>query len=230
MSSEATPAQKEIYNYYMRVLNNMQAGVQAGMILPSATDPETRQPLFKLDLLSADGKKNFNTTDIKKYYRDAIHIALFADLLILGTSNTGSYNLASTKQTLMGAFVEQFLTMVKNVINKELIEHIYDLNSWDKSRACKLDFDSSAEISLEELSKYVQRSASVGFLTKDLDTINIIRSAMGVDPLTDEDNWQELLSDNTSRASDGMAKGSGNGTSDSVAGTDNSSSNLDNNA
>lgn len=230
MAADATPAQKTIYEYYMRVLNNMQAGVQSGIIIPSATDPETRQPLFKLELLSADGKKNFNTTDIKKYYRDAIHIALFADLLILGTSNTGSYNLATTKQTLMGAFVEQFLTMVRNVVNKELIEQIYDLNGWDRSRACKLDFDSAADVSLEELSKYVQRISSVSMLPRDLATINVLRQAIGVDSLTEYDDWEEMMPDFTSRSGDGMAKGSGNGTSDEVSGTDNSSTNLDNNA
>jgi hypothetical protein len=188
--------------------------------------------MFKLELLSADGKKNFDTTEIKKYYRDAIHIALFADLLILGTSNTGSYNLASTKQTLMGAFVEQFLTMVKNVINKELIEHIYELNSWDKSRSCKLDFDSSADISLEELSAFVQRTGATGYLTKDLDVINVLRSAVGLDTLTEDDDWESMLPDKTTRSGDSLDTASGglNGTSDSLSASDNSISNQANKA
>jgi hypothetical protein len=45
--------------------------------------------------------------------------------------------------------------------------------------------------------------------------------------MTDEE-LQKVLTPETSRASDGMAKGSGNGTSDSVASTDTSSLNAEN--
>lgn len=230
MSSDATPAQKAIYEYYMRAMNNMQQGIQSGMILPSAVDPETRQQMFKLELLSSEGKKNFDTTDIKKYYRDAIHIALFADLLILGTSNTGSYNLASTKQTLIGAFVEQFLTMVASVINKELIQQLYQLNGWDVSRCCTIDFDSTADVSLEELSSFVQRTGATGYLTKDLDVVNTLRSAIGLDALSENDDWESMLPEKTTRSGDSMDTASGglNGTGDSLSATDNSVSNLAN--
>jgi len=227
MSSEATPAQKSIYQYYMQMLNNLQQGSQSGIILPSATDPETRQPLFSLDLLESVGKKSFDTTTIKKYYRDAIHIALFADLLILGTSNTGSYNLASAKQTLIGAFVEQFLTSVADEINKQLIQQIYEINEWDTTRMPRLDFDSVSDQSLEEISKYVSRIGAVGYLTKDLDVINAVRTPLGLDPMTESDDWEALLPEKTSRSGDGY-KTAGEGTSTSVAGGDSSAMNMEN--
>ncbi len=229
MTEDATPSQKAIYQYYMKVLNNLQQGVQSGIILPSATDPETKQPLFKLELLESVGKKSFDTTEIKKYYRDAIHIALFADLLILGTSNTGSYNLASAKQSLIGAFVEQFLTSVADEINKQLIRQIYEVNGWDTSRICRLDFDSVSDQSLEEVSKYISRIGAVGYLTKDLDVINAVRVPLGLDPMTDEDDWEALLPEKTSRSGDGY-KTAGEGTSTSVTGGDSSTMNMENKA
>ena len=229
MSEDATPAQKAIYQYYMKVLNNLQQGVQSGIILPSATDPETRQPLFSLSLLESIGKKSFDTTEIKKYYRDAIHIALFADLLILGTSNTGSYNLASAKQTLIGAFVEQFLTSIADEVNKQLIKQIYEINGWDTSRICRLDFDSVNDQSLEEISKYVSRIGAVGYLTKDIDVINAVRIPLGLDPVTEADDWESMLPAKTSRSGDGY-KTAGEGTSTSVAAGDSSSMNMENKA
>lgn len=229
MTEDATPSQKAIYQYYMKVLNNLQQGVQSGIILPSAVDPETKQPLFSLELIESVGKKSFDTTEIKKYYRDAIHIALFADLLILGTSNTGSYNLASAKQSLIGAFVEQFLTSVADEINKQLIRQIYEVNGWDTSRICRLDFDSVSDQSLEEVSKYISRIGAVGYLTKDLDVINAVRVPLGLDPMTDEDDWEALLPEKTSRSGDGY-KTAGEGTSTSVTGGDSSTMNMENKA
>ncbi len=229
MSEDASPSQKAIYQYYMKVLNNLQQGVQSGIILPSATDPETRLPLFKLELLESIGKKSFDTSEIKKYYRDAIHIALFADLLILGTSNTGSYNLATTKSTLIGAFAEQFLQTVKDELNKQLIKQIYEINNWGTDRLPEIDFDSVADQSLEDISKYISRVGAVGYLTKDLDVINASRTPLGLDPLTEEDDWESMLPEKTTRSGDGY-KTVGEGTSNSVQGGDSSAMNMENTA
>ena len=67
-------------------MSNLQMNQQSAMILPNAFDPETRQPLFSLELLSVDGKKGFDTTKVKEYYKNLILTSLFADILIMGQS------------------------------------------------------------------------------------------------------------------------------------------------
>ena len=64
----------------------------------------------------------------------------------------------------------------------------------------------------------------------DREIANIIRErGFGASPYPkDTPVDDELLPQNRSRAGDGMAKGSGNGTSDNVAGQDNSTDNLEN--
>lgn len=230
LSADATPEQKAIRQYWENALRNLQMNQQSAVMLPSAYDPDTRNPLFKLELLSVGSKKSFDTGQVKEYYKNLILTSLFADLLTMGQSSTGSYALGSIKSSLIGVAVENIVKGICEIINNDLIRQTYQLNGWDVSRRCRLDYDNLETPNMEEFSKFVQRVASVGFMTKDLDTVNRVRENMGLDHLPEGTDIDALLTDSTSRAGDGMSKGSGNGTSDSVQGTDGSSSNLDNNA
>lgn len=228
LSADATPEQIAIRKYYEQAMANLQINQQSAMILPQAFDPETKQALFKMDLLSVSGQKGFDTTKIKEYYKNLILTSLFADILIMGQSSTGSFALGQIKNSLTGTAAESFISTIRDVINKDLIRQTYELNGWDASRACVIDYENIDSVDAETFSKAIQRIASVGFLTKDLDTINKIRNVLGTDELPEGTDFESLLSDITSRSGDGMSKGSGNGTSDNVAGTDNSSNNADN--
>lgn len=227
LSTDAPPEQQAIRKYYEKALALLQQNQQSAMMLPQAFDPETRQPLFKLDLLSMEGKKSFDTTKIKEYYKNLILTSLFADILIMGQSSTGSFALGQVKNSLTGTAVESLVQGIKDVINKDLVKQTYELNGWDTSRMVEIDYDNLEDTDLETFSKAIQRVGSVGFLTKDLDVVNRIRESVGVDSLPEDSDWEGLLSENESRASDGM-KTPGEGTSTSPGGSDNSVSNLEN--
>lgn len=232
MSSEASPEQKAIFENMKNIVRNLQQGSQAGVVLPSTVDPETRQKLFDIELLSTDGKKAYNLTEIKEYYRSLIFIGMSADILLLGNTNTGSFALASVKNTLTGNAVEGYLKRIIQVINNDLVRQIYELNGWDVRRMAKVDYENLSEESLEGISKYFQRITSVGMMPKTVDTVNYVLSTLGLEPLpedTSKEELEELLPDFRSRASDGMQVGrTGNGTSTGVSGDDTSSLNQDN--
>ena len=228
MSNDASESQKAIYSYYQNALRNLQQNSQAGFILPQAFDPETKQPLFDLSLLSMDGKKAFDIDKIKAYYKNAIFTSLQCDLLILGQGNTGSFALAQFKNSVTASAAEALAKMICEVINQGLIKQTYELNGWDTSRMCSLDYDGLEAIDTESLSKYLQRAASVGLIEVDREVLNLVRTGMGADPLPDDLEPQtEILTGNSSRASDGMTS-AGEGTSTSVSGKDSSSLNLEN--
>ena len=229
MAPDASPEQKQIYESYKNIIRNIQNNSQSGLVLPSNVDPETRQKLFSIELLSTEGKKNFDTTEVKKYYQTLIYTGLFADILTLGNNDVGSFALGQVKNSLTGSAVEAMLDLIVDAFNREVIRHLYELNGFDPARACSLDYEGLNHTDLETLSKFIQRTASVGLVEKDRTVLNIIREAMGADAKpSDEPVNEEILTGYKSRASDGMAKGSGNGTSDFVAGTDMSSLNADN--
>lgn len=227
MSADASPEQKAQLEMFKNIMRNLQQGSQSSMILPSAYDPETRQPLFKIDLLTQDGKKNFDLNKIKEYYRTNIFIALGADILLMGNTSAGSFALGSIKNSLTGSVAEDFLRSIIQVINNDLIKQLYELNGWDVSRRCKIDVEGFDQESLDELGKFIQRVTSVGLMPKTEEVVNLVLNNLGLDDLPEGTDVNELLSDNTSRSGDGMTT-PGAGTSTNVNGVDNSTLNTEN--
>lgn len=228
LSADATPEQKAIKTYYENAMKNLQMNQQSAMILPNAFDPESKKPLFSLELLSVDGKKAFDISKIKEYYRNLIYTSLFSDILQMGQSATGSFALGSIKNSLSGAAAEGMIKVICEVLNQDLIRQTYEINGWDASRRGTLDYDNLEDTDLETVSKFWQRVASVGLVEKDREILNAVRIAGGVDPLPlDLAPQQELITPETSRAGDGMTT-PGEGTSTEVSGEDSSSTNLEN--
>ncbi len=228
LSEDATPEQKAIKDYYVNAMRNLQMNQQSALILPNAFDPDSKKPLFSLELLSVDGKKAFDISKIKEYYRNLIYTSLFSDILQMGQSATGSFALGSIKNSLSGAAAEGMIKIICEVVNQELIKQTYELNGWDVSRRGTLDYDNLEDADLETLSKFWQRVASVGLVEKDREVLNAVRLAVGVDALPDDLPPQEdIMTGNSSRSGDGMTT-PGEGTSDNVSGEDASSNNLDN--
>lgn len=213
--------------YFENAIRNLQVGEQMGIILPSLYD-EQGKPLYDIKLLSSDGKKNFDLNKIKEYYRSLIFISLFADILLQGNTSTGSFALGAIKNSLSGAYAERLISNIAEVIQNDLIRQTYEINSWPTERMGKLDFDGLDNTDIESLSKYLQRVASVGLLEKDRAVLNAVRQGIGIDPLPEDlPPQQDLLTPETSRASDGMVS-PGEGTATNVSGQDTSSNNLEN--
>ena len=88
------------------------------------------------------------------------------------------------------------------------------------------------ERDLEILSKAIQRIAAVGLVAKTPDNVNEVAKMLDLPYRVDSDTTQEeldaLLGKDTSRAGDGMAKASGNGTSDKIAENNTSDLNMEN--
>lgn len=229
MSSEATPEQKKALLGFQNILRNLQQNSQAGVMLPSNVDPETKQKLFDLTLMSTVGQKSFDTTKIKEYYRSMIFIGLAADILLMGNTATGSFALGAIKNSLTGTTVESYLKGIIRVFNEDLIKHLYVLNGWDVTRICKLDYEGFESEDLETYSKFVQRVASVGYMPRSLDVVNDILMKMGLDLLPEGTELDDILPENTSKASQGM-KTAGEGTSTDPTGKESSSLNADNTA
>lgn len=231
MSEDASPDQKAIYEMFKNIIRNIQSNSQSGVILPSQVDPDTREPLFNLKLLSTEGgKKSFDTSKVKEYYQNQIYTALFADVLILGQGGVGSFALGQIKNSLTGSAVESMLDNIVEVFNRDVIRQLYELNGWDISRCATLDYDNLHATDLETLSKFWQRVASVGLVEKDREVLNSVRTSAGLDALADDvEPREKYLTDSASRSGDGM-KTAGEGTSKSVSGKEGSDSNLDNTA
>lgn len=228
LAADAPPEVQAIRLYYENVMRNLQMNEQSAVILPQVIDPESKQPMFKLDLLSVDGKKNFDISKIKEYYKTLIFVSLFADILIQGTTSTGSFALGTIKNSLSGAYAERLIANIAEVLQNDLIKMTYQLNGWDESRLGSFDYDGLEPADLDTFSSAIMRMGASGYVPYTLDVINAVLGNLGIDPLPEGTVLEDILPESKSRSGDGAAAGSGNGTSNSVASTDNSIANMSN--
>ena len=228
LATDAPPEVQAIRLYYENVMRNLQMNEQSAVILPQMIEPESRTQMFKLDLLSVDGKKNFDISKIKEYYKTLIFVSLFADILIQGTTSTGSFALGTIKNSLSGAYAERLISSIAEVLQNDLIKMTYQINGWDESRMGKFDFDGIEPADLDTFSSAIMRMGASGYVPKTLEVINAVLSNLGIDALPENTVLEDILPESKSRSGDGAATGTGNGTSSSVASQDNSIANMSN--
>lgn len=227
LSGDASTENKASLEQFKNILRNLQQNSQAGVMLPSDTDPETKQALFSLELLSTVGKKSFDTKEAKDYYRTMIFIGMAADILLMGNTQTGSFALGAIKNSLTATTVELYLKNILRVFNEDLIKHIYELNKWDVTRRCTLDSEGFSEIDLDSYSKAINRIGATGYLPRTLDVINDVMSKMSLDALPEGTNLDDVLPDKTTKSGEGY-KTTGAGTSKETSGSSGSELNSEN--
>lgn len=220
----ATQAQFEMWKSIVRNIHNNQ---QSGLVLPQKIDPETKLPMFKFELLKNEGGKAYDTSSIKQYYVNSILTALSADILIMGQGSTGSYALGSIKGTLSAIAIESKLKEICNVINKHLIPMLGRLNGWDLTRLPFLDIDDLESVSLEEVSKFLQRTGSIGILPRTKEVVDRVLNLIGLDSLPEGTNLDDVLLDNTSKSGQELNNPLDGSRKTAVAGNSNDN-NLDN--
>jgi len=230
MSPDASPAHKAVYEDYKKAVRNVAVGEQSGIIIPSDCDETSKKELFSVKLLTSDGGKSYNTSDIIQRYTSNILVCLFADLLQLGNNSTGSFALAGSKENIVTYALDYRLREIKNVLDNDLIKQTFEMNQWDTSVLPEFVYEPLDAISLDELGKYVQRVGAVGMIESNRDVLNIVRTAMGADPFPESDEpHEEYMKDATSRASEGMQSGMPSGTGDATGSSGNAStSNTEN--
>jgi len=229
LSADAAPEVQAQRLYFENAMRNLQVGEQTALILPSVRD-EQGNSMYRISLLSTDGKKNFDLNKIKDYYKNLIFTSLFSDVLTLGQSATGSFALGAIKNSLSGAYAERLISTIAETIQNDLIRQTYTLNSWSTERMGKLDFDGLDNTDVESLSKYLQRVASVGLLEKDRAVLNAVRQGIGIDPLPEDlEPQQDLITPETSRSGDALGSPF-EGTRTSEGGQNDNDNNLDNTA
>lgn len=231
MDDNADEGKKAEFQFWQKVIRNIHQNAQAGLILPSDVD-ESNNKLYKLGTVETGGQKAYDVLSIIEFYRKAILTALSAQQLVLGQDGTGSYSLSENISGVTSLTVEMSLREIEQVLNHDLIPQLFALNGNRKDVLPKVRFGDLSSPDLETLSKFIQRTAAVGLMPKTAKTVNWITKqanmpiAFAGDETTEE--IAPMLTGYTSGAGEGLAKGSGNGTSDSNATKDNSTSNMEN--
>lgn len=225
MSPDATPEEKAVYEEVKRIGRNLQNNEQACVVFPSLYD-EQGKPLFDWKLIGPPNASQYDTNTAITRWDNKILQALFADLLQMGNAKGGSYNLADSKSSIMQMAVEARLKEIQDVLNSDLVPQLFSLNGWSLERLPSFEFAQVKEEDLDIISKFLQRTASVGLVEVTPENINKIAEWVGLPSrsLSDEDidSLRQRLTGNTSGAGEGMVT-AGEGTSKTPMGSDDSS-------
>lgn len=227
---------------YMQQMANLHAGEQAFIMLPSDLQTgSTSQLQYDFTLKGVDGgSKSFNTKDLINERKKAILDVFGAGFLAVGQDTTGSNGLAESKNGIHSLHIDHDCKIIEEVINHDLIPQLLAMNEilLPDEDLPKVESGYAEDPDLEGISKMIQRVTSVGLVPKTVGMLEELWAMMGIkyrvpdDVRDDEDKFLEwrdkFLSDNTSRAGDGMttafegtSKGGGTSRDNSVANNEN---------
>ena len=133
MTTDASVSDKAIYEHLKSIVKNVRNDEQAGIVIPSDYDANGNQ-LYKFELASSPGKKQFNTGDIIKRYQNSILQTLLADFLKLGQDKVGSFALSDNKTELFVMSLDTIVQQIEEQFNSRAIPKLFKLNGWDQSK------------------------------------------------------------------------------------------------
>jgi hypothetical protein len=229
MAVDAPPDKQAVYQACQKLLDTIQAGTNRGIVFPRLIDETSKQDLFDISLLEKKGIPGSNLDTAIKRYADEVYSALGVDILKSG-NDLGSFSLADSDTNIVSLAMGHRLSEIADVLNNDLIPQLYALNGWSTERLPKFVPGDISDMSADELGKLIQRSGSIGLIAKDIETVNRLRKAIGVDPLPPETKIEDIeFTMESSNAGEGMQTPF-DGTAKKPNGKDNSAGNNENKA
>jgi hypothetical protein len=235
MAEDAVPSDKAVYESVQRIVKGIADGTEPAVVFPMQVDQDTKQNIFKLEMLESKGGQPFDMVAIIKMFKAEILSVLSSDAVVQG-DKAGSLSLQDGNTSLLALQVAYRLSEIASVLNEQLVPTLWRANKWDLSRMPKYVFADVSSVSLEEFSKYLQRVLAVGAMEMDRGVMNKVREVGGFDLLPEDepinkDILSTTLMGKASSSGQGMAVGVvGDGTSTSAPSEDNSAKNADNKA
>ncbi len=206
---------------------DLHAGKSSFMLLTSDSYESTKKYMYDIQLQGIEGSgKQYNTEDIINQKKNSIYNCFGTGFLLLGQDSVGSYNLSSSATSTHGYYIERNILQKEDTLNNQLAPRLLVANdiylNWEDMPVYKSI--NPTETSSDELSKTVQRMASVNKITPK--ALMAIYEEMGWDTEGIED--LDFNDKGQSRAGDGMAT-AGEGTSNSFGGKGSGDASIANN-
>ena len=201
LSADATADQAALRSQFERILRDLKNNEQGYALLPSdlyvdADGKPTNQRLMDVELITANGSRSIDIDPVVKRYQHDIARSLMAEFLMLGSSS-GSYALSKTKTDLFLRSLESYINTIVDVLNKQLVERLWQLNGLDWATMPKLVAGDVAPHDLREIASFLRNINGAGIEVQDqtevvTDLMNI--AEIEFDPAKYENKIQERKS------------------------------------
>lgn len=144
-----------------KIVTNIRRDEQEGIIMPLQYD-ESGKELYRLELLTSGGQRQFDTDKIVARYDQRIAMTVLADFILLGHEAVGSYALSSDKTALFAVALGAWLDIVGQAIEKQELPRLLALNGIDLKYLPSLQHSDIETPNLGQLGDFISKLASAG--------------------------------------------------------------------
>ncbi len=183
--ANASAEMKAVLDALKDIVVNIRRDEQEGVVFPLVYDENGNQ-LYRLELLSSGGTRQFDTDAIIARYDQRIAMSVMADFILLGHEGAGSYALSATKASLFKTALETWLDRIADVINTHAIPRLLRLNNM--AGRCRLTFGKVGDVDLEVLGKFIAELSGAGMpLFPSVELENYLRGRANLPLLSEEE-------------------------------------------
>lgn len=161
LSTDATADQVSVRQALETVLRDVKFNDQGYIILPSDMQADSdgklsNHKMVDVRLMASEGKRNIDIDPIVKRYQHDIARGLMAEFLLLGAHGGGSYALSKSKTDLFLRALESYVGMIASVLNKQLVERLWELNGLNYDLMPKIVAGDVAPHDLREIAAFMR--------------------------------------------------------------------------
>jgi|TARA_R110001632_G_scaffold68647_2_gene160779 hypothetical protein len=166
LSGDASVAQAGFVHDLQQILRDVKFNEQGYIVLPSDTYPDkdgapSSTRLVDIELMASNGKRNIDINPIVSRYQHDIARSVLSEFLLLGTSG-GSYALSKSKTDLFLRALESYIQAIVDVLNKQLVERLWQLNGLNYSLMPTIVAGDVAPHDLREVSSFLRNLNGAG--------------------------------------------------------------------
>jgi hypothetical protein len=166
LSNDASAAQAGFVHDLQQILRDVKFNEQGYIVLPSDTYPDkdgapSSTRLVDIELMASNGKRNIDINPIVSRYQHDIARSVLSEFLLLGTSG-GSYALSKSKTDLFLRALESYIQAIVDVLNKQLVERLWQLNGLNYDLMPKIEAGDVAPHDLREISSFLRNLNGAG--------------------------------------------------------------------
>lgn len=189
-SADASPEEVRHYNNIRDMLRKVKNDENSGIIMPSEFDKDGNA-LFKFELLSTGGRRQFQTDPIIMRYSKQIAMTVMADFLLLGHDKVGSFALSDSKTALFSVAIGTFLDEIASVFNRHAVPRLWIMNALNHDLMPTLKHGDIEKIDMDKLGTFISNLAGAGFDLFDQNTDQWIREVAGMPERLENDEGFE---------------------------------------
>ena len=130
--------------------------------MPMAFDEEGKNALYKLELLSTGGDRQFDTNAIISRYDERIAMSMLADFILMGHQAVGSFALSTSKTGMFNTAMSAILDVVSDEINAQAIPKLVILNGYTLDMVPTLMHGKVEAADMSKLADFLNQLSAAG--------------------------------------------------------------------